>query len=79
MSELEQLRLGRIPEGRRLLREQHGNLLRVAEYCHGHYLQVRGVGQPPGGPPARDCVPWGAPEGRLCAMGDPKGRLCPMG
>ncbi|NXR83682.1 ABI3 protein, partial [Pycnonotus jocosus] len=29
-----------IPEGRRLLREQHGNLLRVAEYCHGHYLQA---------------------------------------
>ncbi|NXV01282.1 ABI3 protein, partial [Cettia cetti] len=38
--ELEQLRLSRIPEGRRLLREQHGNLLRVAEYCHGNYLQA---------------------------------------
>uniref|UniRef100_A0A803VHE3 ABI family member 3 n=1 Tax=Ficedula albicollis TaxID=59894 RepID=A0A803VHE3_FICAL len=41
MSELERLRLGAIPEGRRLLREQHGNLLRVAEYCQGNYLQVR--------------------------------------
>ncbi|XP_058279672.1 ABI gene family member 3 [Hirundo rustica] len=40
MSELEQLRLSRIPEGRRLLREQHGNLLRVAEYCHSNYLQA---------------------------------------
>uniref|UniRef100_A0A8C3QIL3 ABI family member 3 n=1 Tax=Cyanoderma ruficeps TaxID=181631 RepID=A0A8C3QIL3_9PASS len=40
MSELEQLRLHHIPEGRRLLRDQHGNLLRVAEYCHGNYLQA---------------------------------------
>ncbi|XP_016159792.1 PREDICTED: LOW QUALITY PROTEIN: ABI gene family member 3 [Ficedula albicollis] len=40
MSELERLRLGAIPEGRRLLREQHGNLLRVAEYCQGNYLQA---------------------------------------
>ncbi|NXK70636.1 ABI3 protein, partial [Sylvietta virens] len=38
--ELEQLRLSRVPEGRRLLRDQHGNLLRVAEYCQGNYLQA---------------------------------------
>ncbi|KAM7029898.1 ABI gene family member 3 [Acridotheres tristis] len=40
MSELERLRLSDIPEGRQLLREQHGNLLRVAEYCQGNYLQA---------------------------------------
>ncbi|NXX29293.1 ABI3 protein, partial [Nicator chloris] len=38
--ELERLRLSHIPEGRRLLRDQHGNLLRVAEYCHSNYLQA---------------------------------------
>ncbi|NXQ28705.1 ABI3 protein, partial [Alaudala cheleensis] len=38
--ELERLRLRDIPEGRRLLREQHQNLQRVAEYCHGNYLQA---------------------------------------
>ncbi|NXH51145.1 ABI3 protein, partial [Rhabdornis inornatus] len=36
----ERLRLSDIPEGRQLLREQHGNLLRVAEYCQGNYLQA---------------------------------------
>ncbi|XP_059724939.1 ABI gene family member 3 [Haemorhous mexicanus] len=40
MSELEQLRLSDIPEGRQRLREQHGNLLRVADYCHSNYLQA---------------------------------------
>ncbi|XP_056372149.1 ABI gene family member 3 [Oenanthe melanoleuca] len=40
MSELERLRLSAIPEGRRLLREQHGNLRRVAEYCQDNYLQA---------------------------------------
>ncbi|NXR25039.1 ABI3 protein, partial [Cinclus mexicanus] len=38
--ELERLRLSDIPEGRQLLRQQHDNLLRVAEYCHGNYLQA---------------------------------------
>ncbi|NWW41617.1 ABI3 protein, partial [Panurus biarmicus] len=36
----ERLRLSDIPAGRRLLRDQHGNLLRVAEYCHSNYLQA---------------------------------------
>uniref|UniRef100_A0A8U8BF33 Uncharacterized protein n=1 Tax=Geospiza parvula TaxID=87175 RepID=A0A8U8BF33_GEOPR len=40
MSELERLRLSEIPAGRQRLREQHGNLLRVADYCHSNYLQV---------------------------------------
>ncbi|XP_032934925.1 ABI gene family member 3 [Catharus ustulatus] len=40
MSELERLRLGDIPEGRQLLREQHDNLHRVADYCQGNYLQA---------------------------------------
>ncbi|NWV42663.1 ABI3 protein, partial [Grantiella picta] len=38
--ELERLRQSDIPAGRQLLREQHGNLLRVADYCHGNYLQA---------------------------------------
>ncbi|XP_071307121.1 ABI gene family member 3 [Agelaius tricolor] len=40
MSELERLRLSEIPAGRQQLREQHHNLLRVAEYCHSNYLQA---------------------------------------
>ncbi|XP_030821907.1 ABI gene family member 3 [Camarhynchus parvulus] len=40
MSELERLRLSEIPAGRQRLREQHGNLLRVADYCHSNYLQA---------------------------------------
>ncbi|NWV73546.1 ABI3 protein, partial [Dasyornis broadbenti] len=36
----ERLRQSEIPAGRELLREQHGNLLRVADYCHGNYLQA---------------------------------------
>ncbi|XP_027487578.1 ABI gene family member 3-like, partial [Corapipo altera] len=40
MSELERLRLRDIPEGRQGLREQHGNLHRVAEYCESNYLQA---------------------------------------
>ncbi|XP_036254567.1 ABI gene family member 3 [Molothrus ater] len=40
MSELERLRLSEIPAGRQRLREQHDNLLRVAEYCHSSYLQA---------------------------------------
>ncbi|XP_077644554.1 ABI gene family member 3 isoform X2 [Lonchura striata] len=40
MSELERLRLSDIPAGRQRLREQHGNLLRVADYCHSNYLQA---------------------------------------
>ncbi|XP_039556535.1 ABI gene family member 3 isoform X1 [Passer montanus] len=40
MSELERLRRSDIPAGRERLREQHGNLLRVADYCHSNYLQA---------------------------------------
>ncbi|XP_041282181.1 ABI gene family member 3 [Onychostruthus taczanowskii] len=40
MSELERLRHSDIPAGRQRLREQHGNLLRVADYCHSNYLQA---------------------------------------
>ncbi|NXS88510.1 ABI3 protein, partial [Erpornis zantholeuca] len=36
----ERLRQHDIPEGQRLLRDQHGNLHRVAEYCHSNYLQA---------------------------------------
>ncbi|NXE98549.1 ABI3 protein, partial [Menura novaehollandiae] len=38
--ELERLQQRDIPEGRRLLREQHGNLHRVADYCESNYLQA---------------------------------------
>ncbi|NXT08678.1 ABI3 protein, partial [Prunella fulvescens] len=38
--ELERLRQSDIPAGRQRLREQHGNLLRVADYCHSNYLQA---------------------------------------
>ncbi|NWT91164.1 ABI3 protein, partial [Urocynchramus pylzowi] len=36
----ERLRQSDIPAGRQRLREQHGNLLRVADYCHSNYLQA---------------------------------------
>ncbi|NXF11763.1 ABI1 protein, partial [Smithornis capensis] len=45
--ELEQLRQRDIPEGRRVLRDQHDNLHRVADYCESNYLQVRDVGTAP--------------------------------
>ncbi|XP_058713810.1 ABI gene family member 3 isoform X2 [Poecile atricapillus] len=40
MSELERLQQSELPAGRQRLREQHGNLLRVAEYCQSGYLQA---------------------------------------
>ncbi|NXA88421.1 ABI3 protein, partial [Melanocharis versteri] len=36
----ERLRSSDIPAGRQRLRDQHGNLLRVADYCHSNYLQA---------------------------------------
>ncbi|NXW35936.1 ABI3 protein, partial [Phaetusa simplex] len=38
--ELEQLQQHDIPAGRQVLRDQHGNLLRVADYCESNYLQA---------------------------------------
>ncbi|NXM65677.1 ABI3 protein, partial [Serilophus lunatus] len=36
----EQLQQHDIPEGRQVLRDQHGNLHRVADYCESNYLQA---------------------------------------
>ncbi|NXF36235.1 ABI3 protein, partial [Nyctibius bracteatus] len=38
--ELEQLQQHDIPEGRRVLRDHHGHLSRVADYCESNYLQA---------------------------------------
>ncbi|XP_051496381.1 LOW QUALITY PROTEIN: ABI gene family member 3 [Apus apus] len=40
MSELEPPQLRDIPEGRQVLRDQHDNLHRVADYCESNYLQA---------------------------------------
>ncbi|KAM6295361.1 ABI gene family member 3 [Aegotheles albertisi] len=40
MAELEQLQQREIPEGRRGLRDHHGHLHRVADYCESNYLQA---------------------------------------
>lgn len=45
MAELQRLRQRDIPAGRQLLRDHHGNLLRVADYCESRYLQVRARGR----------------------------------
>lgn len=62
MSELERLRERDIPEGRQLLRDQHGNLHRVAEYCHSNYLQVRARTGPAEG------LGWGRCPGQPCGV-----------
>lgn len=40
MAELQRLRQHDIPAGQQLLRDHHGNLQRVADYCESNYLQV---------------------------------------
>ncbi|XP_065712556.2 ABI gene family member 3 [Patagioenas fasciata] len=40
MAELQRLRQHDIPAGRQLLRDHHGNLQRVADYCESNYLQA---------------------------------------